>query len=579
MRTPDADHSQVLPDATGVPAVAWNAWDQLTPPPLGAWTPTARLTVVLPCYRAQAELDRTLAALAAQTYPRHLTEVVVVDDGSEPAITLPANVDDLDLRVLRQERDGFGAARARNLGAATATGSILVFLDADMVPDRHHLEAHARWHHLCPYAVTLGPRHHVVMDDLAPSTIRAAVDAEPGLAALLSDRPQDAPLWIEAHHTRTDGLRGAHDDLFRVVTSGNLGVAAASFAAVGGFDASFDRWGGEDTELGYRLFTAGGLLVPEPAAHCWHQGAGHEPSEQELRSLDEQRARLAHLIAHRGFRRLTPGRTYAVPRLLVEVAVGDSPRENVVATVESLLAADLSDVLVHVPVPHDHPQHDWLHHHLDGDARVRTSGDDLPAAAPIRARVPAGVLLAPPALNRLLAELTDTTDPVGLVEVTVPGRDPRSTRVQAWLARAAGRLQAAGRSADCAEVAELFGGRWVSGYDLEVRDLEVAPGEVATGELASSDAVVTDRGGDGQQDALELWSSLGRLPPAQRRAVLAAARRAVTTMHPRELALLLRLADTALRLRLTLMRLRPRRVVAGVRRRVVRVLRSRRATV
>ena len=25
--------------------------------------------------------------------------------------------------------------------------------------------------------------------------------------------------------------------------------------------------------MGYRLFTAGALLVPEPAARCWHQGS------------------------------------------------------------------------------------------------------------------------------------------------------------------------------------------------------------------------------------------------------------------------------------------------------------------
>ena len=551
---------------TGPAPVPWNAWDQLTPPALGHWTPSERVSVVLPCYRAQAELERTVAALAVQSYPRELTEVLVVDDGSDPAITAPPDVAGVDLRVLRQPRNGFGAARARNLGAAAAKGSILVFLDADMIPERQHLESHARWHHVCPYAVTLGPRRHVDVEDLPPQRIGAAVASEAGLAGLLEGRPQEAPGWLEAHYSRTDGLRGAHDDLFRVVTSGNLGVGAVTFAQVGGFDASFDRWGGEDTELGYRLFTAGGLLVPEPGACCWHQGAGHQPTAEELRSLDEQRARLAHLIAHRGFRRLTPGRSYAVPRVVVEVAVSTASREYVVATVESLLAAELSDLLVHVPVPEDHPQRDWLCHHLDGDPRVRLAGDGLPEATPVRARVPAGVLLPPPALDRLLAELGDVSDPVGLVEVTIPGRDPRQARVQVWLTRAAARSRTAGKADQPDDVAELYGGRWMSGYELELRDVEVAPDE-----LSVPDAVAHDRASDGQQDALELWASLARLPAAQRRAVLAAARQAVTTMRPRELAVLLRLAGTALRLRRSLARLRSRCVVAGLRRRVGRL--------
>ncbi len=571
------DQDPALPSArdwTGLAPVPWNAWDHLTPPPLGGWSPSERVSVVLPCYRGQAELERTVAALAVQSYPRELTEVLVVDDGSDPPILAPVSGTGLDLRVLRQPRDGFGAARARNLGAGAAKGSILVFLDADMIPDREHLEAHARWHHVCPYAVTLGPRRHVAVDDLTPDRIGTAVASERGMAGLLHGRPQEVPAWLEAHYRRTDGLRGAHDDLFRVVTSGNLGIGAATFAQVGGFDASFDRWGGEDTELGYRLFTAGGLLVPEPAARCWHQGTGHEPSVEELRSLDEQRARLAHLIAHRGFRRLTRGRSYAVPRVVAEITVADARREHVVATVESLLAAELNDLLVHVPVPEDHPQRDWLHHHLDGDPRIRLAAGGLPDAAPVRARIPAGVLLPPPALDRLLAELADVSEPVGLVEVTVPGRDPRQARVQVWLTRAAARLRAAGQADQPDAVAELYGGRWVSGYELGLRDVDVAPAE-----LTVPDPVASDRAGDGQQDALELWSSLGRLPAAQRRAVLAAARQAVTTMRPRELAVLLRLAGTALRVRRSMDRLRPRRVVAGLRRRAGRLPRRMRTTV
>lgn len=46
--------------------------------------PNSRVAVLIPVFRAQADLDRTLASLEAEDGP---FDVLVVDDGSEPAIT------------------------------------------------------------------------------------------------------------------------------------------------------------------------------------------------------------------------------------------------------------------------------------------------------------------------------------------------------------------------------------------------------------------------------------------------------------------------------------------------------------
>ena len=44
-------------------------------------------------------------------------------------------------RVLRQDDDGFRAARARTLGAQAASGELLAFVDGDTVPEPGYLEA------------------------------------------------------------------------------------------------------------------------------------------------------------------------------------------------------------------------------------------------------------------------------------------------------------------------------------------------------------------------------------------------------------------------------------------------------
>ncbi len=154
--------------------VPGNLWDQLDVPELGTWTPAVPVTVVVPHYESPRALSLTLSALARQTYPRELLQVLVVDDGSPTAPRAGEELGDLDVDVLVQQRRGFGAGRARNLGASVAKGDILLFVDSDMVAEPHLVEAHARWHSAASDAVTLGFRSHVDFGGIDPTDVRRA---------------------------------------------------------------------------------------------------------------------------------------------------------------------------------------------------------------------------------------------------------------------------------------------------------------------------------------------------------------------------------------------------------------------
>ena len=172
--------------------VEGNRWIDIQVPAIGAWKPERTVTLVLPYFEAQEELNRTLAALTRQTYPLDLMEVIVADDGSRVPPEIPEFASVLDVSVHVQEDLGFGLARARNLGARAASGEILIFIDCDMIPEAQHVEAHARWHHAVSDAVVFGFRWHADFSGFTPSEVADAV-ATSGLRDLVADQDPDHP--------------------------------------------------------------------------------------------------------------------------------------------------------------------------------------------------------------------------------------------------------------------------------------------------------------------------------------------------------------------------------------------------
>lgn len=89
------------------------------------------ISIVIPFYKHKNKLLATLASLREQTYQD--VEVIIVDDGNEPPLSLDSNV-----RIIHQAHAG--AAVARNTGASVAKEEYLLFLDADIVMEPDMLE-------------------------------------------------------------------------------------------------------------------------------------------------------------------------------------------------------------------------------------------------------------------------------------------------------------------------------------------------------------------------------------------------------------------------------------------------------
>jgi GT2 family glycosyltransferase len=137
-----------------------------------------------------------------------------------------------------------GPAVARNRGAAAATGAVLVFIDADVVP--------------APGVLT---------------RIRELLHRHPDVAAVFGayDEQPREPGFISQYKNLSHSY--FHQTSRREAQTFWAGLGAVrreQFARVGGFDERFRRPCVEDIELGYRLRARGCRILVEPAIQGCH---------------------------------------------------------------------------------------------------------------------------------------------------------------------------------------------------------------------------------------------------------------------------------------------------------------------
>ena len=250
------------------------------------------VSVVVPYYRAQADLDRLLAALAAQDHPASRLQVVIADDGSPEPPALPAELP-FASAVVRHEDRGFRASAARALGVQAAEGSVLAFLDGDMLPEPGYLTAACAAPAASGLAVVVGRRRH-----LDPRLLEAG-GWRPGESVPEWARLEE-PAWLARAYADSEDLRRADSTSYRFIISAVLTVAREVYEDAGGFDPSFVGYGGEDWELAHRLWRAGGAFAYEPRAVAWQAGedfGGREDPAEARRVKNREALVLAPRIA------------------------------------------------------------------------------------------------------------------------------------------------------------------------------------------------------------------------------------------------------------------------------------------
>ncbi len=218
------------------------------------------VSVIIPSYNNRDYLLNTVNHLARQDYPRGNFEVIVVDDGSTDGT-------DRALRQLARSLEGqinfkyifsprlkprkmgdanYRAGISRNLGVKNATGTILSFLDSDILTPTDFISDLVEKH-----------RHFDVVQCKRLNLVREKSNDSVRFEEIVPHQDTfsaEGDYW-EKFHALKDWA--ATPFFWKYTCTYGLSVSAQLFKRVGWIRRGFIFYGFEDVELGYRLARVG----------------------------------------------------------------------------------------------------------------------------------------------------------------------------------------------------------------------------------------------------------------------------------------------------------------------------------
>jgi cellulose synthase/poly-beta-1,6-N-acetylglucosamine synthase-like glycosyltransferase len=198
------------------------------------------ISVVVPARNAGRTIGGCLDSLVAQSEPLERYEVIVVDDGSTDDTCQV--VQGYEVTLLDQPQKG--PAAARNRGVAASSGEVVLFTDADCVPDGRWIEEMVR-----PF------------EDPGIS----------GVKGVYRTRQRGiVPRFVQCEYEERYGKMARLKQIDFIDTY-SAGYRREVFLSVGGFDTAYPDASVEDQELSFRLAERGHRMVFNPRAVVYHQ--------------------------------------------------------------------------------------------------------------------------------------------------------------------------------------------------------------------------------------------------------------------------------------------------------------------
>ncbi len=198
------------------------------------------VSVIIPVYNGEPVLANCLDALTDQDWQQDRLEIIVVDDGSTDRSDQIAK----SYPVAYYRQENAGPATARNHGMEKSSGDILLFTDADCIPNRDWVTQMVTPLLENPDVIGVKGKYRTDQRGIIPRMVQ--LEFEERYRKLKKHRHID---FIDSH---------------------SAAFRKSEFQRVGGFDPEFPRANNEDVDLSYRIADGDGRMVFNPAAIVSH---------------------------------------------------------------------------------------------------------------------------------------------------------------------------------------------------------------------------------------------------------------------------------------------------------------------
>ena len=191
----------------------------------------SKIDIVVPCYNVERAINRTLKSLIGQNYPKNQYHCYFVNDAStdKTASILNSYSDCSEITIITHAINK-GRSATRNTGIKQSKAEFICFLDGDMEVQPDWLQS-LLFYFKSPDIVA------VMGDNVMP------LDMEP----ILFEKYYFSSLRGARQLKDGDGVPR------RFMLFNNVMIRRKILIKIGGFDESFLHYGGEDTDLAFRV--------------------------------------------------------------------------------------------------------------------------------------------------------------------------------------------------------------------------------------------------------------------------------------------------------------------------------------
>jgi GT2 family glycosyltransferase len=253
------------------------------------------VSIIIPSFNKYPLNLFTLYSLEQQTYNPKKMEVIFINDSStdQTEQSLKDYHPPFHFKYIRSTKN-LGRSKVRNTGIKAAKGSILIFLDAEMMTKPDFVENHLKYHQSKENVIATGVMNSQaiytcvfpnfnkkILDRIANLTNKRITQNDKEVTPLIDKSDifnqsyknlvyKTYPWFQQIIKNFGSDLKGFEFPWMAFLT-GNVSIRKDLIEKAGCFDEEFVNYGYEDWELGYRLHKMGAAFIVAEDLGTYHQ--------------------------------------------------------------------------------------------------------------------------------------------------------------------------------------------------------------------------------------------------------------------------------------------------------------------